>query len=198
MDKKVILVADDIEMNRSVMRRFLNHDFEILEADDGKMALDILDEKRVDVLLLDIIMPEIDGLEVLKRVRADHKFDEMAILVATSTKEKTERMALQFGADDIVSKPYDPFVIKKRLENVMARKELQRKNRIFEAENGEEAVRLELYKRYGTKMEGLFDLIEHSVKTINENITNEVVIKECSDHIIDTLKETRQLIDKMK
>lgn len=74
------------------------------------------------MLLLDIIMPEMDGLEVLRYMQRDENLSYIGVLVATSTKEKTERTALSLGADDIVSKPYDPLVIRKRLENILAAK----------------------------------------------------------------------------
>lgn len=120
MDKKVLLVADDVEMNRNVIRRFLKNDFRVLEAEDGEETLNILRSEHVDLLLLDIIMPKKDGLEVLREIKDDSSCEKLGILVATSTKEKTERSALSLGADDIVSKPYDPIVIKKRLENILA------------------------------------------------------------------------------
>lgn len=124
--KKVMLIADDVKMSRSVISRFFAESFDILEAEDGKQTLEVLKNNKVDVLILDIIMPEIDGIEVLKEVRSSRKYDNMAILVATSTKEKTERLALQYGADDVVAKPYDPIVIHKRLDNILACKAVQK------------------------------------------------------------------------
>ena len=126
MSKKVLLIADDDEMSRTIIKRFLKNSFDVLEAEDGYQALDIIMEQHVDVLLLDIIMPKRNGLEVLDDLRKDERYNALGILVATSTKEKTEREALSLGADDIVSKPYDPVVIQKRMENIMLMKEAKR------------------------------------------------------------------------
>jgi CheY-like chemotaxis protein len=128
MGKKILLIADDDEMNRRIIRRFLSSTYEVLEAENGRQALEQLESNKVDALLLDIIMPEIDGLEVLKIMKERNILEQTGVLVATSTKEKTERTALSLGADDIVSKPYDPIVIKKRLENILAVKEVQNHN----------------------------------------------------------------------
>lgn len=119
MSKKVLLIADDEEMNRRIIKKFMKDSFEVLEAADGIAAMNLLRTTPVDALLLDIIMPSMDGLEVLKQMQEEQLSDHIGILVATSTKEKTERAALSLGADDVVSKPYDPLVIKKRLENIL-------------------------------------------------------------------------------
>lgn len=129
MNKKVLLIADDEEMNRRIISRFLANDFDIIQAVNGKAALDTLRSQQVDALLLDIIMPEMDGLEVLQEMKSDPSLDHVGVLVATSTKEKTERKALSLGADDIVSKPYDPVVIKKRIENIIAVKAISQKEK---------------------------------------------------------------------
>ena len=132
MDKKVLLIADDEEMNRRIIKRFLKETFEVIEAENGSMAWDTLQTTHVDLMLLDIIMPEMDGLQVLKLLKDNQQFAHIGVLVATSTKEKTERTALSLGADDIVSKPYDPIVIQKRLENILALKEMNEQKALLQ------------------------------------------------------------------
>lgn len=141
MDKKVLLIADDEEMNRRIIRKFLKDSYEVIEAEDGEAALEVLNSRPVDVLLLDIIMPKMDGLEVLRQMREQPKLDHVGVLVATSTKEKTERSALSIGADDVVSKPYDPLVIKKRLENILAVKEVNNQKELLQNKEYEELLR---------------------------------------------------------
>lgn len=141
MKKKVLLIADDEEMNRRIISRFLKNDFEILEAENGKEALDILHSKKVDALLLDIIMPKMDGLEVLGSMKADTTLGNVAVLVATSTMEKTERTALSLGADDVVSKPYDPVVIRKRIQNILAIKAIDEQNEMLKNDDLEAVLR---------------------------------------------------------
>ncbi|MDD3411134.1 MAG: response regulator, partial [Eubacteriales bacterium] len=103
-ERKVLLIADDDEMSRRIIKRFLKDTFDILEAEDGEQALELLHTRRVDGVLLDILMPKMDGLQVLERLRADDALARVGVLVATSTKEQTERAALSLGADDVVSK----------------------------------------------------------------------------------------------
>ena len=119
-ERNVLLIADDDEMSRRIIKRFLKDTFEILEAEDGEQTMELLHTRRVDGVLLDILMPKMDGLQVLERLRADDALARVGVLVATSTKEQTERAALSLGADDVVSKPYDPVVIRRRLLNVLA------------------------------------------------------------------------------
>lgn len=121
MALKNVIIADDDKGSRIVIKRLLGRDFNIIEAEDGEVALNLLNSMQIDFVILDIVMPKIDGLAVLETVRNNPKFDNVGILVASSTYEHTEREALLKGADDVVSKPYDPFVIKKRIENILAR-----------------------------------------------------------------------------
>lgn len=127
MNKKVMLIADDVEMNVTVIKRFFSKEFDVLVASNGVEVMELLEKNQVDILILDIIMPEKNGIEVLQEMKKHQEYSDIAVFVATSTKEKTERMALEYGADDIVSKPYDPVVIKRRIENIMTKKELQKK-----------------------------------------------------------------------
>lgn len=125
MDKLTLLIADDVEMNRTVIKRLLGNTYNVLEAVNGYEAIETLKQIRVDVMILDIIMPEMDGIEALKEIKKHPEWNQIGILVATSTKEKTERMVLEAGADDVVAKPYDPIVIKQRLSNILAKKEME-------------------------------------------------------------------------
>ena len=137
MSKKILLIADDEEMNRRIIRRFLKSDYEVIEAENGKQTLDMMHDRHVDVLLLDITMPVMDGLEVLETMKKEAELDHVGVLVATSTKEKTERAALSLGADEVVSKPYDPVVIKKRIENILLMKEMKARK---QQDSGEDSL----------------------------------------------------------
>lgn len=125
MNKMTLLVVDDAEMDRELVQKLLSPSFEILHANNGKEALAVLQAKHIDVLLTDIVMPVMDGLELLKEIRSNPLWDSLGVIVATSYKEKTERPALELGADDVISKPYSPWVLKKRIENVRAAKNVE-------------------------------------------------------------------------
>lgn len=177
MEKRVLLIADDEEMNRKIISKFLKNSFEVLEADNGKTALEILNSRHVDALLLDIIMPELDGLEVLKEMKVKKELDRVGVLVATSTKEKTERTALSLGADDVVSKPYDPLIIKKRLENILMIKEIDAQKELLQNAEFDSALGNRLHK-IETQAAGIITHIQKCADIIDGNKDNFKLVEE--------------------
>ncbi len=190
MEKKVLLVADDDEMNRRIIRRFLKNDYQVIEAENGRIAMDTLHATHVDGLLLDIIMPEMDGLEVLATLRGEQELDHVAVLVATSAKERTEREALSLGADDIVSKPYDPVVIKKRMANILAMKSAQMMQKHL-LEQEPESVWIQKRKDTSFALQGSIHNIEKYADLIGSNQNNPKLIEEL---IQDIHKEAGQML----
>lgn len=180
MGKKVLLIADDVEMNRKVIQKFLKSEYDILEAENGIEVLNILNKQKVDVLILDIIMPIMDGLEVLNRMSEVEEYRKIGILVATSTKEKTERTALSLGADDVVSKPYDPIVIKSRLRNIMAMKELKYLTEY--TQQGQSSLEL---NRFYSQMEDFIGRIEKMAKIIYANYENIELVRQVAVNLLE-------------
>jgi len=105
----LILVVDDNEMNRDMLsRRLLRKGYEVSVAEGGREALELLEQQPFELVLLDIMMPGIDGLEVLETVRETRPLEELAIVMATA-KDQSEDIvkALKMGANDYVTKPID-------------------------------------------------------------------------------------------
>jgi CheY-like chemotaxis protein len=104
-----LLVVDDIAANRDLLVRYFGaRGFQIVEADCGLTALSMIKHQHFDAVLLDIIMPEIDGIEVLRRIRASHtQADLPVIMVSGQSAHRDVRLALDFGANDYVTKPVD-------------------------------------------------------------------------------------------
>ena len=102
-----ILVADDEKDIRSVLRLYLEDaGYEVVEAADGLQALEALESQEIDLCLLDIMMPELDGYQVLKRVRED---DDVPIIVVSAKGQDPEKiLGLNLGADDYMVKPFNP------------------------------------------------------------------------------------------
>jgi len=119
MDKK-ILIADDDERIRSVVKLYLEaEDFKVLEVDNGEKVLEILKEEKVDLLLLDLMMPIIDGWTVTKFVR---KNLEIPIIMITAKAEENDRiLGLELGADDYIVKPFSPREMVARVKTVLRR-----------------------------------------------------------------------------
>ena len=83
-DRIVILIIDDIEVNRVILKGIFENDYDVIEAENGAQALEILDNGiKVDVILLDIIMPVMDGIDFLKNIKSDKRYCDIPIVVNT-------------------------------------------------------------------------------------------------------------------
>jgi CheY-like chemotaxis protein len=104
-----LLVVDDIAENRNLLSRYFGaRGFQIAQADCGLTALSMIKQQHFDAVLLDIIMPEIDGIEVLKRIRASHtQADLPVIMVSGQSASNDIKLVLDLGANDYITKPID-------------------------------------------------------------------------------------------
>lgn len=123
--KKIILVVDDIEMNCSIVKKIFENTHIVLSAENGKAAMQILHKQDVDIVLLDIQMPVMNGYEVIQAMKKSRRLAEIPILVTTGAIDKSERKAFELGADDYLTQPYDPFIMRKRVENLIDRYNLR-------------------------------------------------------------------------
>src|SRR5689334_24627585 len=101
---RILIVEDEIEIIRALQRSLTGHGYEALTAESGEKALDILEQQNVDLLLLDLGLPGISGLQVCKRIR--EQSDLPIIVISVKNKERDKVQALDLGADDYVSKPF--------------------------------------------------------------------------------------------
>ena len=115
-----VLVVDDEPMVRDVLSRYLERSgFEVEAAADGERALAAFDARRPDLVLLDLMLPRVDGFEVFRRIRA--RADSPVIMI-TARGETTDRIVgLDVGADDYVSKPFSPGEVVARVRSVLRR-----------------------------------------------------------------------------
>jgi DNA-binding response OmpR family regulator len=115
-----VLVVDDEPHIRTVLRGYLQADgFEVTEAADGEAALAAIRDKSPDLVLLDVMMPGIDGLEVLRRLRT---FSDAYVILVTARAEEVDKLVgLGVGADDYVTKPFSPREVTARVKAVLRR-----------------------------------------------------------------------------
>jgi diguanylate cyclase (GGDEF)-like protein len=119
-----LLIVDDVSDNRTILRRrFERRGFDVLEAETGFAALELIDKDSFDLVLLDIMMPGIDGIETLKRIRGQKSASALPVIMVTG-KTASENIvdALQLGANDYVTKPVDFAVALARVETQISRK----------------------------------------------------------------------------
>ncbi len=119
---KIILVVDDEERIVHFIRLNLEQDgFQVVEAYSGKQALDKLRQSMPDLMLLDVMLPDLDGFEVLRMVRENH--DVPIIMLTAKTEEDDRVRGLELGADDYVTKPFSPRELVSRVRAVLRRTE---------------------------------------------------------------------------
>ncbi len=115
-----ILIVDDIEINRLILREILQSDYNILEAENGVEAVDILFNigDVPQAVLLDIMMPGMDGFEVLQLIKSNPRTEKIPVLFITAADASTnESRGLMEGAADYISKPFNPDVVKVRVDS---------------------------------------------------------------------------------
>ena len=102
-----ILIADDEKEIRELLRLYLeNEKYQVIEAEDGQQALDILRRQKVDLCILDIMMPKVDGYRVLKELRTQSNIPVLILSAKDADSEKI--LGLNLGADDYIAKPFNP------------------------------------------------------------------------------------------
>lgn len=119
-----VLIVDDNAINRQVLRKILSTDYEVIEAVNGEDALAILNRRYEEIaaVLLDIVMPVMDGYRLLRIMRSTEHLADIPVIVITGYGEdESELQALSIGADDYVMKPYRPAIIMHRLQNTIGR-----------------------------------------------------------------------------
>lgn len=121
MEKRpVMLIVDDVEINRAILMQYFRNEYILIEAADGKSALSIIEKQPIDVILLDLVMPVMDGFELLHILKSNKKFASVPVIATTARNEgDSEIKAMEMGAADFITKPYNPTIVKCRVHNVM-------------------------------------------------------------------------------
>ena len=121
MERLKILVVDDESRMRKLVRDFLHkNNFDILEAADGEEALDVFyGTKDLSLIILDVMMPKMDGWEVCREIRKDSKIP--IIMLTAKSDERDELLGFELGVDEYISKPFSPKILVARVEVILRR-----------------------------------------------------------------------------
>jgi len=121
-NKPKILIVDDLEFNRAILKEILEETYEIIEADGGKEALHKIDEygMEISLVLLDIIMPEKDGFEVLKYMEEERLISDIPVIIISSEDSANYiRRAYEMGVSDYINRPFDANIVYQRVSNTV-------------------------------------------------------------------------------
>lgn len=123
--KKTILVVDDTETNIDIMLELLIDRYDVVVALDGRSAFDAVADNEIDLILLDIMMPEIDGYDICRGLKADERSANIPIIFITALDdEESIEKAYATGGDDYVAKPFKPLELLARIDTQLKLKEL--------------------------------------------------------------------------
>jgi DNA-binding response OmpR family regulator len=126
-DKQVILIAEDNSELRAFLKTVLSVKYDILEAENGREALEIAQENVPDMIITDVMMPEMNGLELAKAIKEDINISHIPLVLLTAKTDMENKLeALQYGVDDYITKPFSSAYLEARIENLLRlRKQLQ-------------------------------------------------------------------------
>ena len=166
-----LLVVDDSYEVCNMVESLLMDNYYIFKAIDGRTALEILGQESIDLVISDVVMPELDGLELTKIIKTDINTSHIPVILLTAKTEIEHRIeGLEVGADSYIPKPFHPRHLMVRVEKLIANRELFRKN--FREYN-ENLSRSELLKGLGSGdqklLTGLIEFIEEKLSDSNLN-----------------------------
>ena len=130
MNDITIMVVDDESRMRKLIKDFLSQkDYKVIEAEDGEKAIQTYEEKRekIDLILLDVMMPKLDGWSVLRQIR--QKSNVPVIMLTARGEEQDELFGFELGADEYISKPFSPKILVARVEALLNRIKGQKGNK---------------------------------------------------------------------
>ena len=131
MSEVTVMVVDDESRMRKLVKDFLNQkSFKVIEAENGEIAINIFEEEKnkIDLILLDVMMPKLDGWSVLRQIR--QKSDVPVIMLTARGEEQDELFGFELGADEYISKPFSPKILVARVQAILNRTRVKKENKI--------------------------------------------------------------------
>src|SRR5499433_1234314 len=116
--KPRILIAEDFEENRIALKLILKHSgFDVIEAEDGRQAIEAVRREEPDLVLMDVTLPGIDGLQATREIRSDEKFERLPIIIVSAhDSDEIRQQAAEAGGSEYISKPIEIDELKKLIE----------------------------------------------------------------------------------
>lgn len=120
--KRKMLVVDDVEINRIILAELFTDQYDVLEAEDGQIALNLIDQHGTDIsiVLLDLIMPVMDGFEVLREMNRTEIINNVPVIMITGEHDEEKTLTgYGLGVSEVVNKPFNQEIIRRRVNNVV-------------------------------------------------------------------------------
>ena len=194
--RNIALVVDDVELNREILEEMLDNEFTVVFAADGIEALEAVDryEKEIAVILLDLIMPRMDGMQVLEELGKRDLINKIPVLIISGeTDPKIEEKCLSLGVSDFIKKPFNSVLVRHRVKNAEAlntsRAELAEKVAEQTAQLRQQAEALKIKNRQLEEMNG------RTIELLGTVV--EARSLESGTHVKRVKKFTRMLAEKM-
>lgn len=168
-ERKTILIVDDMELNRAILNELLYRQYKIEEAENGKIALEKIAELKDElaIVLLDVVMPVMDGFEVLKAMKEKGFLEFIPVfLVTAETSTDSVMKGYEYGVTDVITKPFNPNVIRKRIDNIL---ELYRHR--FQLEN--------VVKAQMSRIQSQERKLKETNKSIIETLSTAIEFRDC-------------------
>ena len=184
--KQKILIADDSEMNRELLAAILEEEYDIIQANDGVQAVDCLQRhaEEISLLLLDIVMPHMDGFEVLSYMNKEHWIDSIPVVIISSENSPIYiKRGYDLGAADFIEKPFDANMVLRRSANAILLGAKQRRmtsivsNQIYEREKSSKLM-INILSHIVEFRNGESGLHVLHIQTITEMLLRQLVQKE--------------------
>ena len=184
--KQKILIADDSEMNRELLAAILEEEYDIIQANDGVQAVDCLQRhaEEISLLLLDIVMPHMDGFEVLSYMNKEHWIDSIPVVIISSENSLIYiKRGYDLGATDFIEKPFDANMVLRRSANAILLGAKQRRmtsivsNQIYEREKSSKLM-INILSHIVEFRNGESGLHVLHIQTITEMLLRQLVQKE--------------------
>lgn len=121
MNRQKILIVDDSEMNREILKAILGEGYKYTEAEDGAQALRMLrQDMNIDLMLLDINMPKVDGFTVLEHMNQFHWIDEVPVIMISAADDRESiKRSYSLGVSDYIRRPFDSYIVQRRVKNTL-------------------------------------------------------------------------------
>jgi len=181
-----VLVIDDDKVTLGILSRYLsNSNYNVLTAENGKIGLDILNKfDDISLAIVDVVMPEVNGIEFCREVRNNNNFKKLPIIILTSQSNINDKyIGFEAGADDYVIKPFEPLEILLRVQALLRRtyqEENLNEENILKVNNNKFSINLNNKEIYLTSME--FDILNYLYKNKNKPISAEELLEKVMNY----------------